>query len=403
MKLKSISFVNRIMIAMALGIVFGVFFKSYATHIKIVGDLFLRLIQMSIPLLVFGQIVEAVAKLNPVDIGSMGRKTVLIFLISSLAASLWGILFALVFAPGNQVAISNPMNINIGEQSTSIIETVKSFVPSNFMQAMSSGNIMQIIVFSIIFGLAFSIYRKGESKSILLPVLIEFNEIILGSITWVMKLAPVGIFALVASLIGQMGIAIILPLLKYLVVYGLATISFLFLWILVVCLSCKRNPFSLIRQFIPMSMLALATTSSAVTLPLAMQDAQNRIGISEKVVKFVLPLGMTLNSNGSSMHMAITVVTIAQIYGVIYMPEQLFFIALVATLVSLANAVVPGAGLVSLAIVVPQLGLPIESIAIFAGVEWIVGMLRTILNVTSDVFTALLVDKLESEVKYESV
>lgn len=400
MKMKSISFVNRIMIAMALGIVFGFFFKSYAIHIKIVGDLFLRLIQMSIPLLVFGQIVEAVAKLNPEDIGSMGRKTVLIFVISSLAASLWGIVFALVFVPGRQVIIDTPMNINIAEQSLSIVDTIKGFVPTNFIEALATGNIMQIIIFSILFGLAFSLYRRGDTKSVLLPILIEFNEIILGLITWVMKLAPIGIFALVASIIGQMGLAVIVPLLKYLLIYGLATLTFLLLWILVVCLTCKRNPLKLIRQFIPMSMMALATTSSAVTLPLAMQEAKERIGIREKVVKFVLPLGMTLNSNGSSMHMAITVVTVSQIYGVDYALEKLFFIALVATLVSLANAVVPGAGLVSLAIIIPQLGLPIESIAIFAGVEWFVGMLRTILNVTSDVFTALLVDQYESKTEF---
>ena len=396
MKVKSISFVSKIMIAMGLGIAFGVFFKEGATQIKIVGDLFLRLIQMSIPLLVFGQIVEAVAKLNPEDIGSMGRKTVLIFVVSSLAASVWGIMFALIFVPGHQVLIDNPMNVEIGAQSISMMDTIRSFVPTNFMQALSSGNIMQIIVFSILFGMAFSLYRKGEMKSVLLPMLVEFNEIILGLITLVMKLAPIGIFALVASIIGQMGVSVILPLLKYLLVYGLATLTFLLLWILVVSLTCKRNPLKLIGQFIPMSMMALATTSSAITLPLAMQEARTRLGIKEKVTKFVLPLGMTLNSNGSSMHMAITVVTVSQIYGLIYAPEQLFFIAIVATLVSLANAVVPGAGLVSLAIIIPQLGLPIESIAIFAGVEWFVGMLRTILIVTSDVFTALLVDRFET-------
>ena len=150
-----------------------------------------------------------------------------------------------------------------------------------------------------------------------------------------------------------------------------------------------------------MSLMALATTSSAVTLPTEMKDAREKLGISERVTKLVLPLGMTLNSNGSAMHMAFTVVTIAQIYGIQYSGGQYLYVAALAAMVSLANAVVPGAGLVSLAIVVPQMGLPVEVIALFAGVEWFVGMLRTILNVDSDVFTALIVAKSENGINYD--
>lgn len=129
-----------------------------------------------------------------------------------------------------------------------------------------------------------------------------------------------------------------------------------------------------------------------------MADAKDKLGLGDRVTKLVLPLGMSLNSNGSAMHMAITVFTIAQIYGLDYGADKIIYVAVVAALVSLANAVVPGAGLVSLAIIVPQMGLPLESIALFAGVEWFVGMLRTILNVNSDVFTAVLVAHAEDEI-----
>jgi Na+/H+-dicarboxylate symporter len=151
---------------------------------------------------------------------------------------------------------------------------------------------------------------------------------------------------------------------------------------------------------IPMSIMSLATTSSAITLPLAIEDSQKRLGIGDRITKLVLPLGMSLNSNGSAMHMAITVITIAQIYGIEYASEKIIYIGIISALISLANAVVPGAGLVSLAIIIPQMGLPLESIALFAGVEWFVGMLRTILNVTSDVFTAVLVASSEDEIDY---
>jgi Na+/H+-dicarboxylate symporter len=144
----------------------------------------------------------------------------------------------------------------------------------------------------------------------------------------------------------------------------------------------------------------LATTSSAITLPIAMEESQNKLGLSSRITNLVLPLGMSLNSNGSAMHMAITVMTIAQMYQINFDGIQMVTVAVTATFVSLANAVVPGAGLVSLAIIVPQLGLPIESIALFAGVEWFVGMLRTILNVNSDVYSALLIAKSADELDY---
>ncbi len=146
--------------------------------------------------------------------------------------------------------------------------------------------------------------------------------------------------------------------------------------------------------------MALATTSSAITLPIAMEESQNKLGLSSRITNLVLPLGMSLNSNGSAMHMAITVMTIAQMYQINFDGIQMVTVAVTATFVSLANSVVPGAGLVSLAIIVPQLGLPIESIALFAGVEWFVGMLRTILNVNSDVYSALLIAKSADELDY---
>lgn len=142
-----------------------------------------------------------------------------------------------------------------------------------------------------------------------------------------------------------------------------------------------------------MSIIALATTSSAITLPTAIEDSEERLGIKREVSRLVLPLGMSLNSNGSAMFMSITIITVAQIYGVQYGLTNYVFIIFLATLASLANAVVPGGGLVSLSIVIPQMGLPIESIAIFAAVEWFTGMIRTILNVNSDVFSGLIVAK----------
>ena len=402
MKLKKINMTVQIMIAMVLGVVVGAIFKEKTQGVKLLGDIFLRLIQMSIILLVMGQIIEAVGSLNPKELGKQGIKVIILFLITSFSAALFGILFGIIFKPGNGInlnSLSNVTKIDTGSIG-SVADSILGFFSSNVIKSMADGVIVQVILFSIIFGVALSYIRIEKENSKLLQIIIEFNQVILRMISIIMKIAPIGIFSLIASTIGKIGISVILPLSKYLGVYGLATFIYLAAGFIIVSIYCRINIRKLIKGMTQMSLIALATTSSAVTLPTEMKDAREKLGIGEKVTKLVLPLGMTLNSNGSAMHMAITIVTIAQIYNVNYSSGQYLFIAALATLVSLANAVVPGAGLVSLAIIVPQMGLPMEAIALFAGVEWFVGMLRTILNVDSDTFTALIVAKSEGEIDY---
>ncbi|WP_055666653.1 dicarboxylate/amino acid:cation symporter [Desnuesiella massiliensis] len=402
MKLKKVNMTVQIMIAMVLGVVVGTISKEKIEGIKLLGDIFLRLIQMSIILLVMGQIIEAIGGLNPKELGRQGVKVIIIFLLTSFFAAAFGIITGILLKPGFGIDLSSLSSG--GKISTSYLgsasDTVLGFFSINVIKSMADGNIVQVILFAILFGVALSYIRMENESNKLLEVIIEFNKIILKMISIIMKIAPIGIFSLIASTVGKVGVGVILPLSKYLGVYGLATFTYLIVFFIIVSLYCKVNIVKLIKGMTEMSLMALATTSSAVTLPTEMKDAKEKLGISEKVTKIVLPLGMTLNSNGSAMHMAFTIVTIAQIYGVNYSGAQYLYIAALATLVSLANAVVPGAGLVSLAIIVPQMGLPIDAIAVFAGVEWFVGMLRTILNVDSDTLTALIVAKGEDEIDY---
>ncbi len=402
MKKKKLGMTGQIMIAMTLGIIAGVIFEGRISGIKLVGDIFLRLIQMSIVLLVMGQIIEAVGGLNRKELSRRGLKTVSIFLGTSFLAALFGIFMGLILEPGH---ISNLEGLTAGvEIDTSSIgnlsDTILRFFSKNIIQSMAQGDIAQVIIFSVLFGLAMSYVRVESNNNHILEHVKVFNAIILKLVMLVMKMAPLGIFSLIAATIGKLGVGVIMPLMRYLGAYGLATAIYLTAFTVLVAIYCRVSVFHIIKGMFEMSIVALATTSSAITLPTEMKDAKEKLGISEQVSQFVLPLGMTLNSNGAAMHMAITVVTIAQIYGASYTTGQYLFIAALSTLVSLSNAVVPGAGLVSMAIIIPQMGLPIEAIAIFAGVEWFVGMLRTILNVDSDVYTALIVAKSESELDY---
>ena len=398
--MKKPSMITQIAIAVVVGILVGLLIPASGTYLKIVGDVFLRLMQMAIPILILGQIVQAVGSINPKELTSLGGRTIAVFGISSLAAALWGVLMAVIFNPGYGVKMTGFQDASIKAQEISITDTILNFVPKNIFDSLTQGSIIQIIVFALFFGLALNKYLQSHPETQLFQIIVDFNEVIITVIRYVMYLAPLGIFALIASTISHLGLQIILPLVKYLLVYGLGTILFLGIWILVITLYCKVSPLRLITNMKNMSVMALATTSSAITLPVALEETEAKLGLSKRITNLVLPLGMSLNSNGSAMHMAFTVMTIAQMYQLEFDITKMIYLAITATFVSLANAVVPGAGLVSLAVIVPQMGLPIESIAIFAGVEWFVGMLRTILNVNSDVYSAILVAKSVDEIDY---
>lgn len=398
--MKKPSMITQIAIAVVVGILVGLLIPASGNYLKIVGDVFLRLMQMAIPILILGQIVQAVGSINPKELTSLGGRTIAVFGISSLAAALWGVLMAVIFNPGYGVKMTGFQDASIKAQEISITDTILNFVPKNIFDSLTQGSIIQIIVFALFFGLALNKYLQSHPETQLFQIIVDFNEVIITVIRYVMYLAPLGIFALIASTISHLGLQIILPLVKYLLVYGLGTILFLGIWILVITLYCKVSPLRLITNMKNMSVMALATTSSAITLPVALEETETKLGLSKRITNLVLPLSMSLNSNGSAMHMAFTVMTIAQMYQLDFDITKMIYLAITATFVSLANAVVPGAGLVSLAVIVPQMGLPIESIAIFAGVEWFVGMLRTILNVNSDVYSAILVAKSVDEIDY---
>ncbi|MBP9675394.1 MAG: dicarboxylate/amino acid:cation symporter [Anaerolineaceae bacterium] len=390
-----------ISLSMVLGVAFGLITGRNFPLIEMLGQLFLRLIQMSIILLVTGQIIEAIGGIKPSETGKIGIKTVIIFTLSTFLAAIFGVLMASLFKPGVGVSLDyiQPGAEVTAVKANTIADTLLGFFPTNIMQSMSNGVIVQVIVFAIFFGLALS-YLNQDGKSILYNTLVDFNKVIMRIIHMVMYFAPVGVFALVASSIGKFGIEVIIPLAKYLGVYGLGTLIFLLAWVAVVSIYTRISPVAIVKRVSRMSLVALATTSSAVTLPIEMEDAEHKLGVTKEVNKIVLPLGVSLNSNGAAMHMAITIITIAQLYGVIYGFSDLVYIVTLSAFASLANAVVPGAGLVSLSIVVPQMGLPLESIALFAGVEWFVGMLRTILNVLADTFTSMLVAKSENKLNH---
>ncbi|MDO3410414.1 dicarboxylate/amino acid:cation symporter [Saccharibacillus sp. CPCC 101409] len=389
---KTLNLTAQIMIAVVLGGLFGYFLSGWAERTAFLGEIFLRLIQMGIVLLILGQMVAAMGSLEIHKLGRIGLRTIVVFLVSSTLASAWGVLFAAFFQPGKSISGTVAPGVDVETVQATFSELLIGFFPTNIMQSLSEGTIVHIVVFGAFFGIALSL-KSSEGELSILKGLKEFNGVILKMIELIMKLAPIGIFSLIASTISKYGINVVRPLLSYLLIYACATLLFLIVWEVVVSVYCRVPIVTLTRKMGKMSLIALASTSSAVALPTALEDSQKKLGMSKEVSTLVLPLGMSLNSNGAAMFMALTLTTIGQIYGAHHGMNDFIFIAVLATLTSLASAVVPGGGLIALSIVVPQMGLPIESIAIFAGVEWFTGMIRTILNVNSDVFSGLVVAK----------
>ncbi|MBJ8325942.1 dicarboxylate/amino acid:cation symporter [Streptococcus pacificus] len=389
--MKKISFISQVVLAVIVGIAFGLWFPDLTAYFSIFGQIFLKLMQMSIPILIFGQIVYALGSIEKKDISKIGGLTIAIFAVSTLIAAFWGILFGSLFKPGQGVSISLASNEAIAAQELNLSETFTEFFPSNIFASLSSGSIIQIIVFSLVFGTAINIYVQNHANNVILKILDEINDIVMIVIRMVMSIAPIGIFSLVADTVSEAGLSVILPLLKYLIVYAFATFLFLGIWITVVKIYCKRSVSFLVKGIKEMSVVALTTGSSAITLSTAIDGAKKYLKVDDYITNLVLPLGVSLNSNGAAMHMAITVVTVAQMYSFNLGLDKLIYLGILASLVSLANSVAPGSSIVSLAIIFPQMGIPIEAVALFAGVDYFVGMIRTILNVDSDVFTAMLV------------
>ena len=397
---KKVGMTTWIMIGVVLGALYGLLVPAnplITNILKTVGQIFLRLIQMSIILLVMGQIIQAVGGLKMNQLGKIGYKTMLIFFGSSFLAAVWAVIFGYVMKPGTGVDMSAiQATTTVEATKVTIWDTLVNFIPSNAIKAMADGNTMQALIFALFFGISLSFLNSKEGGSKLYDLVKEFNAVILRIITMVMKIAPFGVFALIASSIASYGIKVVIPLAKYLGVFAIIDFTFLAIYILIVSFITKVRISDILRGISRMSMMAVATGSSAVTLPIAMQDVENRLGVGKKVSRIMMPLGVTLNSNGAAIHMVITLITISQMYAIPFSGSNILYMVILCTLASVANAVVPGAGIVSLTIVVPQMGLPLESIALCAGVEIFVGMLRTILNVDGDALASMIVAKSEN-------
>ena len=400
-KIRKMSMTNQVMLATVLGIAVGFIFQEKIEFLKIVGDLFLRLIQMSVVVLIMGAVIEAVGGLEAKELGKIGLKVFLWFMGSTVLAAVIGVVFGLILKPGVGIAIKDFESTSIQSSTESLHDIIVGFIPKNIIEAMAQANMIQVIMFSLLFGLALSLIKNEGKNGQILDFVSSFNNVILKMVFLIMKLAPIGVFCLIAPVIGNIGTGVLVTLMKFLLTLGLSAILFLIVWLIITALYCKVSLKKLIQNMWRMSLVAFTTTSSAVTLPIQIEDCKEKLGISDRISKLVIPLGMTLNSNGLSLFLSLSIITFAQFYNIQMGLGQLIQAVLLSTLACLGTVVVPGGGLVALATVMPMLNLPTESIALLAGIDWFSGMFRTLLNVDADTTVALIIAADEKELDYD--
>lgn len=396
MKIKG-NLLVQILIAFAVAVILGIVFGPAIEVVAPLGDLFLRLIKFIIAPLILATLVVGIASTgDPKQLGRIGIKTISYYLATTGIAVVIGLGFAYLISPGKGLDLSIPDTTVEVNETGGAIATLLNIIPENPFEALASGNILQIIFFAVFIGLAITLVGKPAA-----PVrrfFEGFAEVMYKITGIIMRFAPIGVLGLVAPVVGQYGLSVLLPLAKLILAVALACLFHAaVVYSLAVKTLGKTRPLKFFRGIAPAAAVAFSTCSSSGTLPVTFKNTQENLEVSRKISSFVLPLGATLNMDGAAIYQGIAVVFIAQVSGVELTLSQLLIVIFTTILASIGAAGVPGAGLVMLAMVVSAAGLPLEGIALVAGVDRILDMFRTSVNVVGDASAAVVVAATENE------
>jgi len=406
MKLFKMNLTKKIFIALVLGIIYGVVSNLLLPEsfnigvnkwlLSPVGSIFFNLIKMVVVPLVFFSLICGSASIGDTKkLGRVSGKIIAFYMATTSFAVVFGLFFANLLKPG--VGIVIPSNATVETTSPPfIMDIFVNMVPSNPFDALVKGDMLQIIVFAIFVGVTISII--GEPVKPLLNICNQLNDVFLKIIGTVMKLAPYGVFALIAKVISLQGLDILLSLVKLIgVVYLALLIHCLVTYFGSLKLIGHLSPIKFFKKFWPVMVFGFSTSSSSATIPVNLDACENKLGVPKSIASFTIPLGATINMDGTAIMQGVGAVFIAQVYGIELSLTSQMMIILSATLASIGTAGVPGAGTIMLSMVVTQVGLPIEGIALVLAVDRILDMGRTVLNITGDAIGTCLVAKSEKE------
>ena len=400
---KKISQSKKIFIGLILGIVVGIIMHTLVpdSHFKndiliegvfyTLGQLFIRLMQMLVVPLVFFSIADGCRNLGDTEtLGKVGIRIVIFYIFTTALAIFISLNLASLIGPGKG------MNMSIGDQSfevdkpdISLSDTILDFIPTNPIEALAEGNMIQIIIFAVIVGL---LIASMEDRLITLGnIVTEMNDLMMEMTMWVMKLAPIGVFFLITRTFSTLGYDAILSMITYMAsVLGSLVIQLLLVYMLLTVIFIRINPFKFLKNFAPVMTFGFSTASSSATVPINIQTLED-MGVDKKISSFTIPLGATINMDGTAIMQGVAVIFIANAYGIALSPRDFMTVILTATIASVGTAGIPSVGLITLSMVLESVGLPVEGVAIIMGIDRILDMTRTTVNLAGDATGTMIV------------
>ena len=407
---KALSFTKKMLFAMATGAILGVALESiqgqhdwinfYFSNgiFDVIGKLFVNSLKMLVVPLVFCSITVGVSSLADISLmGRIGFKSVIIYLFTTAVAISIALIAAISIKPGQGLNIVSNSEF-ITKDAPSLSNVITSIVPSNPVLAMADGEMLQIILFSILLGIAITVssssgepFKKGIQS---------LNSIMMSMVNIVMKFAPLGVFCLIAKTFATQGIDMIVPLASYFLTVAFVLILHLFItYGLLLKFLAKVSPFVFIKKMRDAIVFAFSTASSNATIPVTLNTVEKKLGVNKSVASFTVPLGATINMDGTAIMQGVATVFIATVYQIDLTFVDYLAVILTATMASIGTAGVPCVGLIMLTMVLTQVGLPVEGIALIIGIDRLLDMMRTAVNITGDSTVSIIVAKSEKSFK----
>lgn len=394
---KKLSLTSKIFIGLIAGVICGVIFNLFvpASYVRdtiiidgicyVIGNGFIKLMKMLVVPLVFCSLVCGASAIGDTKtLGKVGGKTIAFYLATTAIAVTVAISVATLIKPGIGLNMNliEAENVTVAEK-TSAVDTLLDIIPDNPFSSLANGNMLQVIVFALIVGILLA--KMGERAELVANFFSQFNDLMMEMTNLVMSFAPIGVFFMLTRTFANLGFDAFIPLLKYMgsVVLGLGVQCFVVYMILLFVFT-RLNPFKFIKKFFPVMAFAFSTSTSNATIPLNIETLEEKIGVSRKVSSFTIPLGATINMDGTSIMQGVAVVFAAQAYGINLGISGYLTVIATATLASIGTAGIPSVGLVTLTMVFSAVGLPVEAITLIMGIDRILDMLRTAVNVTGD-------------------
>ena len=386
---------TQVVIAIVVGIAFGIFLPEFALKQKLIGVIFVKLLKMLVVPLIFASIFTAIAGLGGLDkLKKKGSKTLFLYIITTALATFTAIIAINLFPIGEPTTTAGLVYDKASQiKPFSLEDMLISFIPTNIFHSLSTGSMMQIIIFSILLAIA-SLYLKDHHQKVMFDFFDAISNAMLVMSKWIIKLTPIGVFSLISYIVAEQGVDVLLGLWKYILLVLGVILFHMFVTLPSLLFFTKRiNPYHYLNSVKEAILMAFSTASSAATLPVSLKTVVEKGGVRKESANFVLPLGATVSMDGTAAYLTIAVLYIANLAGIPMDFSSQVMLGVTVVFLSVGVAALPSASLVMMVVILNQLGLPTEYIALIVSVDRILDMARTSLNVTSDLVVTKIVDE----------